>query len=216
MLALALSVSVAGLGAVGRPKGTEDGMTHVRRMAEVAVAIGACALAACDGGSIDPGGAGGVGGGGGAGGQVPAPAVPGPGQFVWTAGGVTIAASDGVTLNGLKAVGYRFQGGGGGLIIEAQTEQSQSCLLMTRAPSLPAPGTYPVDGYGSGTFQVLCTDPTSAVGSRMYVTGGAVVLTKAETNDVEGTFTVSGVPEAASGGFNVRCIHADCTGPQRP
>ena len=191
-------------------------MTHVRRMAGVAVVIGACALAACDGGSIDPGGAGGAGGGGRAGGQVPAPVVPAPGQFVWTAGGVTIAASDGVTLGGLKAVGYRFQGGGGALIIEARTEQSQFCSVSTRASSLPAPGTYPVGGDGSGTFQVVCTDPTSAVGSNMYVTGGAVVLTKAETNDVEGTFTVSGVPEAASGGFNVRCIYADCIGPQRP
>jgi hypothetical protein len=189
-------------------------MTHLRRMAGIVVVIGACALAACDGGSIDPGGTGGAGGRDKAAGQVPAPVVPAPGQFVWTAAGVTIAASDGVTLNGLKAVGYRFSGGA--LIIEALTEQSQFCLLTTRAPSLPAPGTYPVGGGGTGTFQLVCTDPTSAVGRSMYVTGGAVVLTKAETNDVEGTFTVSGVPEAASGGFDVRCIYADCTGPQRP
>jgi len=189
-------------------------MTHLRRKAGLAVAIGACALAACDGGSIDPGGAGGAGGGGKAGGQAPAPVVPAAGQFVWTAGGITIAASDGVTLNGLRSVGYRFSASA--LIIEALTEQSQFCSLITRAPSLPAPGTYPVGGDGTGTFQVLCTDPTSAVGSSMYVTGGAVVLTRAETNDVEGTFTVSGVPEVASGGFNVRCIYSDCTGPQRP
>jgi hypothetical protein len=187
-------------------------MTYARRMAGIAVLVGARALAACDGGSIEPGGTGGA---GGTGGQatVPAPIVPAAGQFVWTAGGVTISASDSLTLSGLKAVGYRLNGQG--LVIEAMTEQLQDCSLVTPAASLPPPGIYPVGGYTAGTFEVVCTDPSSAVFSSIYVTGGNVVLTKAEINDVEGTFTVSGVPEAASGGFNVRCIYDDCKFPTR-
>ena len=189
-------------------------MTYARRMAGIAVLIGAFVLGACDGGSIDPSGAGGTGGAGGPGGQAagPAPVVPEPGQFVWSAGGVTISASDSSTLYGQKAVGYRFTGAF--LVIEAMTEQLQHCSLGMRATSLPPPGTYPLGGATTETFQLGCTDPTSAVGSSIYVTGGNVVLTRAETNDVEGTFIVSGVPDVASGGFNVRCIHADCKSPR--
>jgi hypothetical protein len=145
--------------------------------------------------------------------EVPAPVVPAEGQFVWTAGGVTVTASDSVMLFSQKAAGYRFSGPS--LVIEAATEDLRFCTLITSGTTLPAPGSYPVGGVGAGTFEVRCNDPTSAfVGTYLDVIDGTVVVTKAEPGDLEGTFTLSTSTHAATGGFNVGCIYADCTSPR--
>lgn len=169
-------------------------------MVRAALLVGVGALAGCDDGSVNP--------------TVPTPVVPAEGQFVWTAGGVTVTASDSFTLYGLKAVGYRFSGPS--LVIEAATEELLFCTLVTSATTLPAPGSYPAGGSGTGTFEVSCNDPTSVVGNRFDATGGAVVLEKTEPGDLEGTFTISSASSThvAAGGFNVGCIYADCTSPR--
>ncbi len=178
-------------------------MTTSARMARLLVLATAYALAGCDDGTVDPAQPG----------KTTPPMIPDQGQFVWTAGGVTVTAYESFMPHGLKAVGYRFSAAS--LVIDAATEQLQFCSLITAATALPAPGAYPVGAASAGTFAVACADPTIAFGGS-YVTEGEVVLTKAEMGDLEGTFTISGPTQTAAGAFNVGCIYADCVGPVRP
>jgi hypothetical protein len=142
--------------------------------------------------------------------------VPQQGQFTWTVDGVTVTANDTLTIDGHKGAGYTFSSNVNETLfsIMATTDQSFDCWLGTLGSTLPAPGRYPVTNAGDGTFGVLCNDPTSPItDNNVDITEGEVVITKAETGDVEGTFRVSSRTDAAVGGFNVGCLYPDCMYP---
>jgi hypothetical protein len=185
-------------------------MTTGNTAARIMLVAGFCLLAGCDSGAPGPAGAAGTGGTV----TVPTPVVPPEGKFVWTAGGVTVTANDSYEFAGLKAVGYRFSNTS--LVIDAATEQADNrCVVGVDVENgvLPPAGRYPI-GVGVGAAVVTCSDPSSPTGNYINATAGEVVITKAAPGDLEGTFTIAGDFQSASGGFNVRCIYPDCTSPR--